>query len=157
MSDPPGTGRYLYTAGDDRPAPAKLLERGYQHQRVAAPTALAGNPHTPRAAVTDALPTLHPVELSWICQQNGIPDWLHSAAAALAPEDDETAVLRLLTDDELDQHPDPGGVLPSWLGEVEGFDSTLTFLRAKQAEAARLTKRPTTDLDIPRPRPEETQ
>lgn len=44
-----------------------------------------------------------------------------------------------------------------WLGEVEGIDSTLTFLRAKQAEAARLTKRPTTDLGIPRPRPEEIQ
>ncbi|MFJ2131420.1 tyrosine-type recombinase/integrase [Streptomyces sp. NPDC087845] len=43
-----------------------------------------------------------------------------------------------------------------WLGEVEGIDSTLTFLRAKQAEAARLTKRPVTDLGIPRPRPEET-
>ncbi|MEU6098631.1 recombinase [Streptomyces sp. NPDC047079] len=44
-----------------------------------------------------------------------------------------------------------------WLGEVEGIDSTLTFLRAKQAEAARLTKRPTTDLGNPRPRPEESQ
>ncbi|MCX5563072.1 hypothetical protein [Streptomyces sp. NBC_00038] len=44
-----------------------------------------------------------------------------------------------------------------WLGEVEGIDSTLTFLRTKQAESARLTKRPTTDLGIPRPRPEKTQ
>ncbi|MCZ9344197.1 recombinase [Streptomyces sp. TRM76130] len=44
-----------------------------------------------------------------------------------------------------------------WLGEVEGIDSTLTFLRAEQAEAVRLTKRPTTDLGIPRPRPEESQ
>ncbi|MGW9028293.1 tyrosine-type recombinase/integrase [Streptomyces sp. NPDC055722] len=44
-----------------------------------------------------------------------------------------------------------------WLGEVEGIDSTLTFLRAKQAEAARLVKRPVTELGIPRPRPEETQ
>ncbi|GGU43045.1 hypothetical protein GCM10010289_74830 [Streptomyces violascens] len=44
-----------------------------------------------------------------------------------------------------------------WLGEVEGIDSTLTFLRAKQAEAARLSKRPTTNLGIPRPRPEEIQ
>lgn len=43
-----------------------------------------------------------------------------------------------------------------WLGEVEGIDSTLTFLRAKQAEAARLTKRPVADLGIPRPRPEAT-
>ncbi|MFI1868894.1 tyrosine-type recombinase/integrase [Streptomyces jumonjinensis] len=44
-----------------------------------------------------------------------------------------------------------------WLGEVEGIDATLTFLRAKQAEAARLSKRPTTNLGIPRPRPEEIQ
>ncbi|WP_406501848.1 recombinase [Streptomyces sp. NBC_01590] len=43
-----------------------------------------------------------------------------------------------------------------WLGEVEGIGSTLTFLRAEQAEAARLTKRPTTDLGIPRPRPDST-
>ncbi|WP_199923702.1 hypothetical protein [Streptomyces cellulosae] len=38
-----------------------------------------------------------------------------------------------------------------------GIDSTLPFLRAKQAEAARLAKRPFTDLGIPRPRSEETQ
>ncbi|MFI5673054.1 recombinase [Streptomyces cellulosae] len=44
-----------------------------------------------------------------------------------------------------------------WLGEVAGIDSTLTFLRAKQAEAARPAKRPFTDLGIPRPRSEETQ
>ncbi|MER5409025.1 recombinase [Streptomyces sp. NPDC002769] len=43
-----------------------------------------------------------------------------------------------------------------WLGEVDAIDSTLTFLRAKQAEAAGLTKRQVTDLGIPRPRPEET-
>ncbi|SCF58717.1 recombinase [Streptomyces sp. Cmuel-A718b] len=41
-----------------------------------------------------------------------------------------------------------------WLGEVDGIDSTLTFLRAKQAEAARLVKRPVADLGIPRPRPD---
>ncbi|MEU6629951.1 hypothetical protein ABZ905_16925 [Streptomyces parvus] len=41
-----------------------------------------------------------------------------------------------------------------WLGEVDGIDSTLTFLRAKQAEAARLVKRLVADLGIPRPRPD---
>ncbi|MFF8453923.1 hypothetical protein [Streptomyces albidoflavus] len=44
-----------------------------------------------------------------------------------------------------------------WLGEVEGIDSTLTFLRAKQVEAARLARRPTANLGIPRPLPEEIQ
>ncbi|MEV5762697.1 recombinase [Streptomyces tendae] len=41
-----------------------------------------------------------------------------------------------------------------WLGEVEGIDSTLTFLRAKQAAAARLAKRTVANLGIPRPRPD---
>ncbi|TXS19725.1 hypothetical protein EAO68_02165 [Streptomyces sp. wa22] len=36
-----------------------------------------------------------------------------------------------------------------WLGEAEGIDSTLTFLRAKQAEAARLAKRTVAKLGIP--------
>ncbi|MGA4846450.1 tyrosine-type recombinase/integrase [Streptomyces sp. G5(2025)] len=42
-----------------------------------------------------------------------------------------------------------------WFGEVEGIDTTLTFLRAKQAEAARLLQRPVIDLGLPTPRPEE--
>ena len=44
-----------------------------------------------------------------------------------------------------------------WLGEVEGIDATLTFLRAKQADAARLFKRPVIDLGLPTSRPEEAQ
>ncbi|WP_327321331.1 recombinase [Streptomyces sp. NBC_01210] len=44
-----------------------------------------------------------------------------------------------------------------WLGEVEGIESALVFLRAKQAEATRFIKRTVTDLGIPGPRPEETQ
>lgn len=44
-----------------------------------------------------------------------------------------------------------------WPGDTEGIDSTLAFLRAKQAEAARLAKRPVTDLGIPRPCPADTQ
>ncbi|WP_432741795.1 tyrosine-type recombinase/integrase [Streptomyces sp. JH002] len=38
-----------------------------------------------------------------------------------------------------------------WLGEIDGIDMTLTFLRAKQADAARLPKLPV-DLGLPRPR-----
>ncbi|MFF7600848.1 hypothetical protein [Streptomyces mirabilis] len=45
----------------------------YQHWRVAALTALAGNPHTPRTAVTETLPALHPLELAWICHQDDAP------------------------------------------------------------------------------------
>ncbi|MER8096103.1 recombinase [Streptomyces goshikiensis] len=40
-----------------------------------------------------------------------------------------------------------------WLGEVEGITATLTFLYAKQAEAARLTTRPVVDLGLPTPAP----
>ncbi|MGQ4484313.1 tyrosine-type recombinase/integrase [Streptomyces sp. SAS_281] len=39
-----------------------------------------------------------------------------------------------------------------WLGEMEGIELTLTFLRAKQADAARLTRRAPVDLGIPQPR-----
>ncbi|MFE7842850.1 recombinase [Streptomyces sp. NPDC057474] len=36
-----------------------------------------------------------------------------------------------------------------WLGEIEGIDLTLTFVRAKQADAARLTHRAPVALGIP--------
>ncbi|MDV9173620.1 hypothetical protein R6V09_26410 [Streptomyces sp. W16] len=52
------------TAGTDLDTPARLLERNYQHHRVAALLALAGNPHTPHTAVTGTLPALHPLELA---------------------------------------------------------------------------------------------
>ncbi|WP_096212506.1 tyrosine-type recombinase/integrase [Streptomyces sp. 2323.1] len=43
-----------------------------------------------------------------------------------------------------------------WLGEIEGIDMTLTFVRTKQADAARLAQRAPVSLGIPttRPRPE---
>ncbi|GAA2666596.1 hypothetical protein GCM10010400_29000 [Streptomyces aculeolatus] len=119
VSSPPSPHLARITAGTDWNSPARLLESNYQHRRAAALTALAGNPHTPRTAVTDTLPALHPLELSWIGRQNRAPDWLQTAAAALAPDDVNEAVLRLLTDDELDRHPDPGAVLQSWLDAPE--------------------------------------
>ncbi|MCT9094361.1 site-specific integrase [Streptomyces sp. ASQP_92] len=36
-----------------------------------------------------------------------------------------------------------------WLGEIEGIDMTLTFLRTKQADAARFRRRPTVNLGMP--------
>ncbi|MFJ3897560.1 recombinase [Streptomyces sp. NPDC090083] len=41
-----------------------------------------------------------------------------------------------------------------WLGEIEGIDLTLTFLRTKQAEAIRSRRRTTVDLGLPQPRAE---
>ncbi|WP_330279066.1 recombinase [Streptomyces sp. NBC_00569] len=38
------------------------------------------------------------------------------------------------------------------LGEIEGINLTLTFLRTKQAEAIRSQRRTTVDLGFPRPR-----
>lgn len=123
VSAPPSPGLARITEGTDLLNPVRLLERNYQHRRVAALTALAGNPHTSRTAVTEALPGLHPLELAWLCHQNNVPDWMRTAASALAPADHNEAVLRLLTDDELDRHPDPGAVLQSWLDspETEGL------------------------------------
>ncbi|MGW9122750.1 recombinase [Streptomyces sp. NPDC055663] len=36
-----------------------------------------------------------------------------------------------------------------WLGEIDGIDLTLTFVRTKQADAARLTRRTPVALGIP--------
>ncbi|MFB6583376.1 recombinase [Streptomyces sp. NPDC056402] len=36
-----------------------------------------------------------------------------------------------------------------WLGEIEGIDMTLTFVRTKQADAARTTQRTPVTLGIP--------
>ncbi|MFF8024774.1 site-specific integrase [Streptomyces sp. NPDC007896] len=40
-----------------------------------------------------------------------------------------------------------------WLGEIEGIEMTLTFVRTKQADAVRLAQRQPVDLGIPAPRP----
>ncbi|WP_406319984.1 hypothetical protein OHA77_12570 [Streptosporangium sp. NBC_01639] len=41
-----------------------------------------------------------------------------------------------------------------WIGEIEGIDLTLTFLRSKRDEAQRLARRMTVDLGIPTARPD---
>ncbi|WP_372411113.1 hypothetical protein [Streptomyces luteireticuli] len=106
----------------DLDSPARLLQRNHQHHRAEALVALAGNPRTPRTAVTELLPTLHPLELAWISHQDGAPDWLRTTAADLTPAEEGDGVLRLLTDDELDRLADPAAVLQSWLDapETEG-------------------------------------
>ncbi|GAA1341429.1 hypothetical protein GCM10009647_085090 [Streptomyces sanglieri] len=100
----------------DYDRPARLLERHSEHQRVQTLAALAANPHTPHTAVGDVLDVLHPAELAWIAEKVEGPDWFLNAAASVpAPEDEDDSVLRLLSDDELAQHPDPAAVLQSWL------------------------------------------
>ncbi|MFD5779431.1 hypothetical protein [Streptomyces sp. NPDC126933] len=117
----PAPSRTLIRVVDDSlPAdygrPARLLERHAEHRRAETLAALAANPHTPHAAVTDALNTLHPAELAWIAEKVEGPAWFLEAAAAVpAPEDEDDGVLRLLSDDELAYHPDPAAVLQSWL------------------------------------------
>ncbi|MGW1554141.1 tyrosine-type recombinase/integrase [Streptomyces sp. NPDC002346] len=45
-----------------------------------------------------------------------------------------------------------------WIGEIEGLDLTLTFLRAKRDETRRRARRPAVDLGIPaRRRPKESE
>lgn len=77
VSTPPSPRLARLTEDTDLDTPVRLLERHYQHRRVAVLLGLASNPHTPRTAVTEALPGLHPLELAWICHQNDAPDWLH--------------------------------------------------------------------------------
>ncbi len=119
VATPPNPRWAHISAAADPDSPVRLLEQHFQHHRVRALVALAGNPHTPRTAVTDALQVLHPLELAWIGCQDHAPDWLRTAATALAPADEGDALLRLLTDDELDCHPDPAAVLQSWLDAPE--------------------------------------
>lgn len=108
--------RVIDNIDPDHDRPARLLERHSEHRRVQALAALAANPHTPHAAVTDTLHVLHPAELAWIAENVEGPDWFLNAAAAVpAAEDEDDGVLPLLSDDELDQHPDPASVLQSWL------------------------------------------
>ncbi|WP_380790061.1 recombinase [Streptomyces albidoflavus] len=42
-----------------------------------------------------------------------------------------------------------------WLGEIDGINLTLTFLRAKRDEAQRFNRRGPVDLGLPHPRPPE--
>ncbi|MFE1877739.1 hypothetical protein ACFW9N_44060 [Streptomyces sp. NPDC059496] len=100
----------------DHDRPALLLERHSEHRRAAALAVLAANPRTPHTAATDALHALHPAELAWIAEKIEGPAWFLEAAAAVpAPQDEDDGVLRLLSDDDLAQHPDPVAVLQSWL------------------------------------------
>ncbi len=108
--------RIIDNIDPDHDRPARLLERHSEHRRVQALAALAGNPHTPHAAVTDTLNVLHPAELAWIAENIEGPHWFLTAATAVpAAEDEDHGVLRLLSDDQLAQHPDPAAVLQSWL------------------------------------------
>ncbi|MFC8273809.1 hypothetical protein ACFUJR_15050 [Streptomyces sp. NPDC057271] len=108
--------RIIDNVDPDHDRPARLLERHSEHRRVQALTALAANPHTPHAAVTDVLDGLHPAELAWIAERAGGPDWFLGAAAAVpVAADEDDGVLRLVSDDELGKHPDPAAVLQSWL------------------------------------------
>jgi hypothetical protein len=58
---------------------------------------------------------LHPAELAWIAEKVEGPDWFLNTAAAIPAAEEDDGVLRLLSDDELGQHPDPAAVLQSWL------------------------------------------
>ncbi|MFI1259127.1 hypothetical protein ACH4U6_36050 [Streptomyces netropsis] len=100
------------TPQDD--APHQLLERQYQHCRAQALVRIASNPSTPSSAVTAALASLHPAEIAWIRLYPDTPLWCTRAAAAL-PDPPEPGILRILTDSELDDHPDPANTLQTWL------------------------------------------
>lgn len=108
--------RILDNTDPEHDSPARLLERHSEQRRVQVLAALAANPHTPHGAVTDAQNVLHPAEVAWIAENVQGPDWFLNAAATVpAAEGEDDGVLRLLSDDELDQHPDPASVLQSWL------------------------------------------
>ncbi|WP_371660918.1 hypothetical protein [Streptomyces sp. NBC_00280] len=119
VSVPPSRRWSRINDDPDFDSPSRLLERDYQHRRAQALTSLADNPHTPRTAVTDVLAALHPLELTWLTHHDGTPEWLREAAAALAPAAEDEGVLRLLADEELDRHPNPGAILQSWLDAPE--------------------------------------
>ncbi|WP_143658379.1 hypothetical protein [Embleya scabrispora] len=99
-----------------------------QGRRVDALAHLATNPNTPRDAVAAVLEHLHPAELRALACADTAPAWLRAVAREQAPGDDTT--VRLLTDDELDAHPDPAAVLASWLDRVGDDDHFRTVQHA---------------------------
>ncbi|MFI6695079.1 hypothetical protein ACIBLA_25650 [Streptomyces sp. NPDC050433] len=149
----------------DHDRPASLLERHSEHRRVQALAALAANPHTPRATVIeDVLTVLHPAELAWIAEKADGPDWFLNAAAAVPADDEDDGVLRLLTDEDLDQHPDPAAILQSWLDHpavdeilprsgvyrtvINSRHHTLAHLLQIPADEVLLSNKPETALKI---------
>ncbi|WP_329460766.1 hypothetical protein [Streptomyces sp. NBC_01497] len=93
-------------------------------RRVATLAVLAHNPHTSKPAVTDLLPTLHPVEIRWLITYDKAPAWLKQEAQRHVSPDPNAGVLRLLSDEELDQTADPAAILQSWIdtGNVSHMD-----------------------------------
>ncbi|MGW2953558.1 hypothetical protein [Streptomyces eurythermus] len=78
-------------------------------RRIQVSAGLAADPHTPHAAVTDALHILHSAE-----NVEG-PDWSLTASAAVpAADGEDEGALPLLADDDLDRRTDPAAVLRSW-------------------------------------------
>ncbi|MEU5136979.1 hypothetical protein [Streptomyces californicus] len=123
----PRRTRVLSSIDPDHDRPARLLERHFEHHRVQALATLATNPYTPRGAVTGALTRLHPAEVAWIAERSKGPDWLRTAAAAVAPpEETHPGVVRLLDDETLAGHPDPAAVLQSWLDSPAAKDDGLS-------------------------------
>ncbi|MFE3206058.1 hypothetical protein [Embleya sp. NPDC059237] len=113
-------------AEEGRYGPGPELDR-HQSRRIDALAHLATNPHTPRDAVAAVLEHLHPAELRALARTDTAPGWLRSLAHD-APADDTT--VRLLTDDELDAHPDPAAVLASWLDRTGDDDHFHTVQHA---------------------------
>ncbi|WP_217231327.1 hypothetical protein [Streptomyces anulatus] len=124
----PRLTRVLHNIDPDHDRPARHLERNGEHRRVQRLAALAANPCTPHAAVTDVLNRLHPAELAWIAERSGSPGWFLAAAAAITPPEEEepSGVVRLLDDDALASQPDPAAVLQSWLDSPAAKDGGLS-------------------------------
>ncbi|OIV39354.1 hypothetical protein BIV57_00465 [Mangrovactinospora gilvigrisea] len=115
VAAPAGRDLTRWHTGTDIDAAHVLLEHHQQHVRVRTLLQLAANPYTPRTAVLAALERLHPIEMVWLHHQINTPAWLRPELDRHLPADEAAAVTRLLSDEELDRHPDPMAVLQSWL------------------------------------------
>lgn len=118
---------------------ARYLLSMFKDFRIKAYAALAENPHTAHDTLTGHLTELHPVEVAWLYENDDTPGWLREAAGALVAETADDGVLRVLTDEELDNCPDPQALMQAWLDaprEDELYD---------RAERAILTSRHRTE------------
>lgn len=114
ITRPPATSILARLEEEKRTQPGFLLSWNGDH-RVKTLTQLASNPHTPHDALIDALTHLHPVEVAWLQQHADLPEWFRHVLTTHAASTHDDGVVRIVTDEELDTHPDPENVLQSWL------------------------------------------
>ncbi|MFD5125712.1 hypothetical protein [Streptomyces sp. NPDC058385] len=117
--------RYEYGTDDTPPSPRLLLS---SDTRAGAVTELARNPHLELEQFTGLLEHLHPVEVDWLLAHGEeLPDHIVEAAADYQAMHFDREIVRILSDDELDDLPDPQSVMQNWLDLLNGHRGAFNY------------------------------